>query len=103
MLTTDEADELARIAREDTTPPMARVSALALCHRVSAIPAREITSLLRGIVSDSRAKSAVKVKALDLIDKVSNCSKTEPELSSEDAERVKIRLMEKFVVCPKQA
>ena len=40
------------------------------------------------------------VKAMDLLDKISNSTGKEPELRSEDVDGVKTNLREKYLVCP---
>jgi len=57
---------------------------------------------LQETIDDHRTKSGVQVKAMDLIDKINSNTGLEPELNSEDARGVEQKLMEQFLVCPKQ-
>lgn len=100
MLDRTNTQTLQRIARNSDTPPNARVSACALVYRLSALSAKELEGILQCIIDDNRTKEGVKVKALDLLDKVSNSSNKEPELLSEDVDSVKTELMEEYLVCP---
>lgn len=100
MLDSKNTDVLIDIARNHDTPAATRVSACTLIYRLSAIPAKEVIAILQETIDDSRTKSGVKVKAMDLIDKINNTTGHEPELRSEDEELVKTKLMEKYLVCP---
>lgn len=100
MLDSKNTDVLIDIARNHDTPSATRVSACTLIYRLSAIPAKEVIAILQETIDDSRTKSGVKVKAMDLIDKINNTTGHEPELRSEDEELVKTKLMEKYLVCP---
>lgn len=100
MLDSKNTDVLIDIARDHDTPAATRVSACTLIYRLSAIPAKEVIAILQETIDDSRTKSGVKVKAMDLIDKINNTTGHEPELRSEDEELVKTKLMEKYLVCP---
>lgn len=100
MLDSKNTALLVDIARNLDTPPASRVSACTLIYKLSAIPAKEIIEILQETIDDSRTKSGVQVKAMELIDKINNSTGHEPELRSEDEELVKINLMEKYLVCP---
>lgn len=100
MLDRTNTQTLQRIARNSDTPPNARVSACALVYRLSALSAKELEGILQCIIDDDRTKDGVRVKALDLLDKVSNSNNKEPELPSEDVESVKNDLMKEYLVCP---
>lgn len=100
MLDNKNTDLLIKIAQNPDTPPATRVSACTLIYRLSAMPAKEVIAILQETIDDSRTKSGVQVKAMDLIDKINNTTGQEPELRSEDEEIVKTKLMEKYLVCP---
>lgn len=100
MLDSKNTDLLIKIAQNPDTPPATRVSACTLIYRLSAMPAKEVIAILQETIDDSRTKSGVQVKAMDLIDKINNTTGQEPELRSEDEEIVKTKLMEKYLVCP---
>lgn len=100
MLDNKNTELLIKIAQNPDTPPATRVSACTLIYRLSAMPAKEVIAILQETIDDSRTKSGVQVKAMDLIDKINNTTGQEPELCSEDEELVKTKLMEKFLVCP---
>lgn len=100
MLDSKNTDLLITIARNPDTPPASRVSACGLLYKLSAIPAKEIIEILQETIDDSRTKSGIQVKAMELIDKINNSTGQEPELSSEDEALVKTKLMEKYLVCP---
>lgn len=100
MLDNKNTELLIKIAQNPDTPPATRVSACTLIYRLSAMPAKEVIAILQETIDDSRTKSGVQVKAMDLIDKINNTTGQEPELRSEDEELVKTKLMEKFLVCP---
>ena len=100
MLDNKNTELLIKIAQNPDTPPASRVSACTLIYRLSAMPAKEVIAILQETIDDSRTKSGVQVKAMDLIDKINNTTGQEPELRSEDEEIVKTKLMEKFLVCP---
>lgn len=100
MLDNKNTELLIKIAQNSDTPPATRVSACTLIYRLSAMPAKEVIAILQETIDDSRTKSGVQVKAMDLIDKINNTTGQEPELRSEDEELVKTKLMEKFLVCP---
>jgi uncharacterized protein (UPF0147 family) len=100
MLDSKNTDVLIDIARDNDTPAATRVSACTLIYRLSAIPAKEVIAILQETIDDSRTKSGVKVKAMDLIDKINTNTGHEPELRSEDETLVKTKLMEKYLVCP---
>lgn len=100
MLDSKNTDVLVDIARNSDTPAATRVSACTLIYRLSAIPAKEVIAILQETIDDSRTKSGVKVKAMDLIDKINTNTGHEPELRSEDEALVKTKLMEKYLVCP---
>lgn len=100
MLDNKNTELLIKIAQNPDTPPASRVSACTLIYRLSAMPAKEVIAILQETIDDSRTKSGVQVKAMDLIDKINNTTGQEPELRSEDEELVKTKLMEKFLVCP---
>lgn len=100
MLDSKNTDVLIDIARDPDTPAATRVSACTLIYRLSAIPAKEVIAILQETIDGPRTKSGVKVKAMDLIDKINNTTGHEPELRSEDEELVKTKLMEKYLVCP---
>jgi hypothetical protein len=100
MLDSKNTDTLIEIARNADTPPATRVQACTLIYRISALSAKEVISILQETIDDSRTKSGVQVKAMDLIDKINNTTGQEPELRSEDEELVKTKLMEKYLVCP---
>lgn len=99
MLDNKNTELLIKIAQNPDTPPASRVSACTLIYRLSAMPAKEVIAILQETIDDSRTKSGVQVKAMDLIDKINNTTGQEPELRSEDEELVKTKLMEKFLVC----
>lgn len=100
MLDNKNTELLIKMAQNPDTPPASRVSACTLIYRLSAMPAKEVIAILQETIDDSRTKSGVQVKAMDLIDKINNTTGQEPELRSEDEELVKTKLMEKFLVCP---
>ena len=100
MLDSKNTELLIEIARNPDTPSATRVSACTLIYRLSAIPAKEILDILQETICDSRTKSGIQVKAMDLMDKINNSTGIEPELNSEDEELVKTKLMEKYLVCP---
>lgn len=100
MLDSKNTDVLISIARDSDTPPATRVSACTLIYRLSAIPAKEVIAILQETIDGYRTKAGVKVKAMDLIDKINTNTGHEPELRSEDEELVKTKLMEKYLVCP---
>lgn len=100
MLDKENIELLNGIAEDRDTPAASRVSACALMYRLSAIPAKGILSILNDVINDYRTKSGIKVKALDLIDKINSTAGQEPELNSEDVDSVKTQLMEQFLVCP---
>ena len=103
MLDGKNTDLLIDIARHRDTPAATRVSACTLLYRLSSLPAKEIIAILQETIDDSRTKSGVKVKAMDLIDKINNTTGLEPELRSEDEKLVTTNLMEKYLVCPNSA
>lgn len=100
MLDSKNTELLITIARNHDTPPASRVSACGLLYKLSAIPAKEIIEILQETIDDFRTKCGIQVKAMELIDKINNSTGQEPELSSEDEELVKTKLMEKYLVCP---
>ena len=102
MLDGKNTDLLIKIARNRDTPAATRVSACTLLNRLSALPAKEIIAILQETIDDHRTKSGVQVKAMDLIDKINSNTGLEPELNSEDVSSVEQKLMEQFLVCPKQ-
>jgi hypothetical protein len=102
MLDVKNTELLINIARNGSTPAATRVSACTLLNRLSAMSAKEITAILQETIDDHRTKSGVQVKAMDLIDKINSNTGLEPELNSEDAKSVEQKLMEQFLVCPKQ-
>ena len=100
MLDNKNTELLIKIAQNPDTPPASRVSACTLIYRLSAMPAKEVIAILQETIDDYRTKAGVKVKAMDLIDKINTNTGHEPELRSEDEELVKTKLMEKYLVCP---
>ena len=100
MLDVRNTTTLIETIRNPDTPGNARVQGCALVHRLSALPAKDIISILQETIDDSRTTAAVLVKAMDLLDKISNSTGKEPELRSEDVDGVKTQLREKYLVCP---
>lgn len=100
MLDSRNSELLIQIAKDKDTTSATRVYACALLNRLAALPAKEILAILQDTIDDPITKSGVQVKAMDLIDKINSSTGQEPELSSEDEELVKTKLMEKYLVCP---
>lgn len=100
MLDRNNATLLISIAKNGDTPPNARVSACDLLYKTNELCATDITKILQDVIDDYRTKSGVKVKALALLDKVSNDTGGEPDLTREDEELVRAQLLESFVKCP---
>lgn len=97
MLDRKNSKLLITIAQSSDTPPAARVSACALLHRTNELCASDIQKILQEVIDDYRTKRGVQVKALDLLDKVSQDTGVEPDLSAEDEQLVRTSLMEQFV------
>lgn len=100
MLDRKNAQLLIDIAINPDTPPATRVSACDLLYKTNEMCGKDITKILQQVVDDARTKSGIQVKALALMDKVSNDTGREPELSTEDEQLVRTQLLESFVKCP---
>lgn len=100
MLDVKNTDLLIEIVKNPDTPGASRVQGCSLLHRLSALPSKEILAVLQETIDDARSTANVQVKAMDLIDKISNTDGQEPELRSEDEELVKTKLRERYLVCP---
>lgn len=100
MLDVRNTTTLVDLIRNSDTPGNARVQGCSLAYKLSALPAKDIISILQETIDDSRSTAAVQVKAMDLIDKISNSTGQEPELRSEDEDIVMTQLKEKYLVCP---
>lgn len=100
MLDKTNATLLIDIARNEDTPAATRVQACALLHRTNELCANDIVKLLQEVVDEPRTKKGIQVKALDLLDKISQETTREPELSGEDEALVRTSLLERFVKCP---
>lgn len=102
MLDKSNTENLISIAKDKDTNGASRVSACALLYRVSALPANDILAILQQVIDSPKSKSGIKIKAMDLIDKINNTTGLEPELTSEDIKRVKTKLEHRYLVCPKE-
>ena len=100
MLDRSNAKLLIDIAMNRDTPPATRVSACDLLFKTNEMCATDIQKILQEVVDDYHTKCGVQVKALALMDKVSNTTGREPELTPEDEELVRTSLLESFVICP---
>lgn len=100
MLDAKNQELLKKLARNPDTPALNRVSAVSLAYKLGCLPAKECILILQAVLDDSRTKSGVQVKALELIDKINDATGQEPELDSDGVEIAKQNLLEKFLKCP---
>ena len=100
MLDSKNQKLLQELARNPDTPAASRVSAVSLAYKLACLSAKECIGILQNTIDDSRTKSGVQVKALELIDKINDATGQEPELDSEGVETAKQNLLEKFLKCP---
>ena len=100
MLDGKNEELLKQLARNPDTPAVSRVSAVSLAYKLGSLVAKECITILQAVLDDSRTKSGVQVKALELIDKINDATGQEPELDSDGVETAKQNLLEKFLKCP---
>lgn len=99
MLDGNNEERLRLIARNPNTPALVRVNSVSLSYKLGSLSAKECVGILQEILDDARTKTGVQVKALELLDKISDATGQEPELTSEGEEIAKQNLMEKFLKC----
>ena len=100
MLDAKNSKLLVEIALCKETAPSTRISACSLIHRCSLLPASEVLSILEDTIGDYRCKDGVKVKALELMDKIDSSKSNEKSIESTDIEAVEKQLMEQYLDVP---
>lgn len=101
MSTTDYIDELRIIAYNESAKPIDRVSACSSLYGLLDSVSTEIdkiVTVLDSIVTTSTTPDAIKIKAINLLTKISNAKPTEQK-EFEDIESVKAQLMEHYIGC----
>ena len=100
MLDQGNTELLIGLAENPATPPLSRVDACSLLNKTAGLPAKEIKSILQEVIDDFKAKSGAKIKALGLLNSLTNETAGDPELDRVDEELVRASLMKEFVKCP---
>ena len=100
MLDAKNSKLLVEIAQCKETTPSTRISACALIHKCSLLPASEVLTILEDTIGDYRCKDGNKVKALDLMDKIDSSKSNEKSIESTDIAAVEKQLMEQYLDVP---
>ena len=100
MLDSKNSQLLVEIAQCKETVPSTRVSACSLIYKCSLLPASEVLSILEDTIGDYRCKDGVKVKALELMDKIDSSKSNEKSIESTDVAAVEKQLMEQYLDVP---
>jgi len=100
MLDAKNAKLLVEIALNSETVPSTRVSACSLIYKCSLLPASDVLSILENTIGDYRCKDGIKVKALELMDKIDSSKSNEKSIESTDVAAVEKQLMEQYLDVP---
>ena len=100
MLDKKNSKLLVEIAQCKETVPSTRVSACSLIYKCSLLPASEVLTILEDTIGDYRCKDGVKVKALELMDKIDSSKSNEKSIESTDVAAVEKQLMEQYLDVP---
>ena len=93
MLDAKNAKLLVEIAQCKETTPSTRISACALIHKCSLLPASEVLTILEETIGDYRCKDGNKVRALDLMDKIDSSKSNDKSIEPTDIAAVEKQLM----------
>lgn len=100
MLDKKNSKLLVEIAQCKETVPSTRVSACSLIYKCSLLPASEVLTILEDTIGDYRCRDGVKVKALELMDKIDSSKSNEKSIESTDVAAVEKQLMEQYLDVP---
>jgi hypothetical protein len=95
MISPELENELKLIAYCDAAKPVNRVAALSSLAR-NGIDLKRVRETLYSIATDISTPDSVKIRAIDLIDKL-DISTAPKELKAEDAKALEQSLLEKYV------
>lgn len=95
MIAPELADELRLIAYCDVAKPVNRVAALASLAR-NGLDLKRVRETLYSIATDIHTPDNVKVRAIDLIDKL-DISTAPKELNADDAKALEQSLLDQYV------